>query len=199
METKNIIISGVGGQGVILASEILATVAMESGYDVKKSEVHGLSQRGGDVVSHVRFGQKVYSPLVEEGTLDILISLEKAESLRYLPYIKKGHTICIVSKLMILPLRVSIGLDSYPEDVKKILLEYTPHVYLIDAVKGAKEAGEPRAANVYLLGFASNYLPFEGEVWKRVLKTLIRKEFVEPNLRAFELGSNLAQKLKISQ
>jgi indolepyruvate ferredoxin oxidoreductase beta subunit len=194
-EDKNIIVAGVGGQGILLASEIISLVAMQSGYDVKKSEVHGLSQRGGDVVSHVRIGERVYSPLIEEGTAHILLSFEKAESLRYIHYLIPGESVCIINDLEIIPLRVSLRIDSYPADIIEKLKRVTPKVYLVDAIKYAKEAGDTRSFNIFILGIASHFLPFGERDWKGVLEERIPPPLREVNIRAFDLGREWFKRL----
>ncbi len=188
METRNIIISGVGGQGIITASEILSEVALFNGFDVKKSEVHGMSQRGGSVVSHVRFGEKVYSPLIEKGTCDVILAFEKAEALRWVHYLKPGKGIVIVNDLEIIPNMVSLGLDTYPENIEDTLKRVASKVFVMDGIEIAKEAGDPRTANTALLGALSNYLPFSEESWIEVIKRRVKPNTIEANLKAFKMG-----------
>jgi len=188
METRNIIISGVGGQGIITASEILSEVALFNGFDVKKSEVHGMSQRGGSVVSHVRFGEKVYSPLIEKGTCDVILAFEKAEALRWVHYLKPGKGIVIVNDLEIIPNMVSLGLDTYPENIEDTLKRVASKVFVMDGIEIAKEAGDPRTANTALLGALSNYLPFSEEGWIEVIKRRVKPNTIEANLKAFKMG-----------
>jgi len=188
METRNIIISGVGGQGIITASEILSEVALFNGFDVKKSEVHGMSQRGGSVVSHVRFGEKVYSPLIEKGTCDVILAFEKAEALRWVHYLKPGGGIVIVNDLEIIPNMVSLGLDTYPENIEDTLKRVASKVFVMDGIEIAKEAGDPRTANTALLGALSNYLPFSEESWIEVIKRRVKPNTIEANLKAFKMG-----------
>ena len=188
METRNIIISGVGGQGIITASEILSEVALFNGFDVKKSEVHGMSQRGGSVVSHVRFGEKVYSPLIEKGTCDVILAFEKAEALRWVHYLKPGEGIVIVNDLEIIPNMVSLGLDTYPENIEDTLKRVASKVFVMDGIEIAKEAGDPRTANTALLGALSNYLPFSEESWIEVIKRRVKSNTIEANLKAFKMG-----------
>ena len=188
METRNIIISGVGGQGIITASEILSEVALFNGFDVKKSEVHGMSQRGGSVVSHVRFGEKVYSPLIEKGTCDVILAFEKAEALRWVHYLKPGKGIVIVNDLEIIPNMVSLGLDTYPENIEDTLKRDASKVFIMDGIEIAKNAGDPRTANTALLGALSNYLPFSEESWIEVIKRRVKPETIEANLKAFRMG-----------
>ncbi len=186
----NVIISGVGGQGILTASELLAKVAMEAGLDAKKSEVHGMSQRGGSVVSHVRLGPKVYSPLVEKGSCDVILSFEKAETLRWIHYLKPGAKV-IINDLEIIPVTVSLKLDSYPKDVEKIIRERAgADVFLVPATELAKEAGDARTANTVLLGSLSLLLPFEMRIWEKVISENVKKDTIEVNLKAFHLGRN---------
>ncbi len=191
MKEFNIIICGVGGQGIILTSEILAIAGMESGFDVKKSEVHGMSQRGGSVVSHIRIGEKIYSPLIEKGKCDFLLSFEKAETLRWVHYLKKDEPVIIVNDLEIVPPLVSLGLDQYPERIEENLKNITKNLYIIPALKIAEELGEPRSANILLLGFLSKFLPFEEKIWEEAIKKNIPQNLIYVNLEAFKKGKNL--------
>jgi indolepyruvate ferredoxin oxidoreductase beta subunit len=193
--TFNIIIAGVGGQGILTASEILAKVAMEAGLDAKKSEVHGMSQRGGSVVSHVRFGEKVYSPLVEKGACDIILSFEKSEALRWVHYLKKEGGKVIINDLEIIPTTVSLKLDTYPTNVEEqIRNKAKAEVILVPATDLARQAGDARTANTVLLGVISNFLPFEDKVWEKVISDNVKKETIEVNLKAFYLGKNYYKK-----
>jgi len=190
MESKNLIICGVGGQGILLASELVALVAMEEGYDVKKSEVHGMAQRGGSVVSHVRIGHKVFSPLIEEGTADVILAFEKAEALRWVHYLNPKKGVLIVNDLEIVPPFVSIGLDEYPKDIEKTLKSIAKEAYFVDGIGLARQAGNERTANVALLGVLSNYMPFNEETWIEVIKRRVPPKTIEANLKAFSLGRN---------
>ncbi|MEN3043985.1 MAG: indolepyruvate oxidoreductase subunit beta [Candidatus Hydrothermales bacterium] len=190
MKELNIIISGVGGQGIILSSEILALSAMESGFDVKKSEVHGMAQRGGSVVSHVRIAKKVYSPLIEIGKGDILLSFEKAETLRWVHYLKKNSPVIIVNDLELIPPIVSLGLEEYPRDIEKTLGKITEKLYFIPAVKLAEKIGNIRSFNILLLGVLSNFLPFEEKIWEKIIRENSPAEFSEININAFKEGKN---------
>jgi indolepyruvate ferredoxin oxidoreductase beta subunit len=191
----NIIIAGVGGQGILTASEILAKVAMEAGLDAKKSEVHGMSQRGGSVVSHVRFGEKVYSPLVEKGACDIILSFEKSEALRWVHYLKKEGGKVIINDLEIIPTTVSLKLDTYPTNIEEQIRDKAKaEVILVPATDLARQAGDARTANTVLLGVISNFLPFEDKVWEKVISDNVKKETIENNLKAFYLGKNYYKK-----
>ncbi len=191
MEGKNIIISGVGGQGILTASEILALVALESGMDVKKSEVHGMSQRGGSVVSFVKFGKKIYSPLIEKGSGDIILAFELAEALRWKGYLKKQGSIAIVNKFKIIPTTVSLGLETYPEDIEAQFRDEGVNIYIIDAVPIAREAGDARTVNTVLLGALSKHLAYDIETWKKVISYRVPPKTIDANLKAFELGRKL--------
>ncbi len=186
----NVIVSGVGGQGIILASELLSLAAMEAGYDVKKSEVHGMSQRGGDVVSHVRFSEKVYSPLIEQGTCDVILAFEKAEALRYLHYLKPKDGIVIMNNLEIIPLPVTAGEDTYPENIEDTIKKYA-NLVVVDAIDMANNLGNPRVANTIMLGVASKFFDIPEDVWIRVITNRVPKKTIEVNKKAFELGRNL--------
>lgn len=190
MEKKefNIIICGVGGQGILLASEILALTAMESGFDIKKSEIHGMSQRGGSVFSHVRIGEKVYSPIIEKGKGDILLSFEKAETLRWVHYLKRDEPLIIMSDLEIIPPLVSLGLTSYPKDVEKKLKSISSKLFIIPAKKISEELKDIRVLNIFFLGFLSNFLPFEIKTWEEIIKSKVPENKLEINLATFKKG-----------
>jgi len=181
--TKNVFISGVGGQGILLASEILSDVALAHGMDVKKSEVHGMAQRGGSVVSHVRFGEKVYSPVIAEGEADLLVSFEKMEALRWVHYVSPEGTV-IVNDQEIVP----SGLERYPEGIDEMLSDRAPGALMIDALSLANEAGHPRAVNTVMLGAFSNYLGFSDQDWREAISKRVPPKTVDVNLKAFDLG-----------
>jgi indolepyruvate ferredoxin oxidoreductase beta subunit len=187
METKSILICGVGGQGILLASDILADVCLELGYDVKKSEVHGMSQRGGNVVSTVRYGKKVYSPIIGENSADIILAFEKLEALRNLPYLKSKGKI-IVNDYRWDPLPVASGLDSYPEGVLDTLKSQIEDIHIINSSKLALEAGNLRTMNIVLLGVLSLFLEFPSQIWIKVIKKRIPSKYLEMNQIAFEKG-----------
>ena len=188
-QVKNILMVGVGGQGVILASEILSEVMMRAGYDVKKSEVHGMAQRGGSVSTHVRFGSKVYSPLIKKGDADILFSFEVLESVRYLDFLKKDALI-IVNNQKVLPPSVTLGADTYPDNIPEILRERFSKVDMVDALEIAKRAGNSRALNVAFLGALSRYIEVEEGMWKEAVSSMLPPKLVEVNIKAFALGRN---------
>ena len=186
-QVKNILMVGVGGQGVILASEILSEVMMRAGYDVKKSEVHGMAQRGGSVSTHVRFGSKVYSPLIKKGDADILFSFEVLESVRYLDFLKKDALI-VVNNQKVLPPSVTLGADTYPDNIPGILRERFSKVDMVDALEIAKRAGNSRALNVAFLGALSRYIEVDESMWKEVISSMLPPKLVEVNIKAFALG-----------
>ena len=193
MKTFNIVIVGVGGQGVILASKIISNAALEAGLDVKQSEVHGMSQRGGSVISHVRVGKKVYSPLVTEGEADVVLAFEKLEALRYSHWAKPDGKI-IYADTKINPSTVVAGLAEYPDDVDEQLKNLKCEVIKLDAAKLAQEAGNVKAVNTVLVGALSKYLPeISIDTWKKVVETSVPKKVVEVNLKAFDLGYNAMQ------
>jgi len=192
MDTKlNILIVGVGGQGVLLASEIISSVAMGVGLDVKKSEVHGMSQRGGVVSTHVKIAKKVYSPTIQLGQADILLSFEMAEALRAVNWLKKDGVV-ITSTSNIIPSIVSSSKNlSYPEDAVGEIKKKVEKVIALEADRIATELGNPRLVNTILLGVMSNYLPFEKELWLETLKNKVKAKFVDINLKAFERGCEI--------
>lgn len=183
---KNIVIVGVGGQGTLLASRILGRLASEAGYDVKLSEVHGMAQRGGSVVTFVRYGEKVAEPIVEAGQADVLIAFEKLEALRYLHFLKKDGVV-VVNDLRIDPATVSAGAAAYPEDVLGTL-KRARRTVAVDATEKAKALGAPKAFNVVVLGAAARYLGFPKEDCLRVIAETVPPKTAEINRRAFEAG-----------
>ncbi len=186
-EPMNLLLSGVGGQGVILASYLLSQVALEAGYDIKQSEVHGMAQRGGSVVSHLRFGEKVYAPLFTPGQADLLLSFEPLEALRYLHWLKKDGLL-VYNTVRVNPSTVSSGAAEYPEGVEERIGESFGRVVGLNAVAIAAQAGTVRAANLVLLGAVSPSLPFTPEMWDAVLKRELAPNILEVNLKAFGLG-----------
>jgi indolepyruvate ferredoxin oxidoreductase beta subunit len=193
MEDRNygILIVGVGGQGVLLASELISEAAMKYGYDVKKSEVHGMSQRGGVVTSHVKIGPTVYSPTLQYGQADIVLAFEQAEGLRHIDWIKKDG-IAVVSTTRLVPAIVTSSRKfSYPMDPISEMKEKGAKVLDINADHIAKELGNPRLVNTILLGVASNRLPFDVELWQEVIRTKVKARFVDLNLKAFERGRTI--------
>ena len=184
--TKNIMIVGVGGQGTLLASRILGNTVINEGFDVKLSEVHGMSQRGGSVVTYVKYGEKVYSPIVDKGEADIILAFELLEAYRALPYLKTGGKI-IVNNQKIDPMPVISGLATYPENIAEKL----PDATVVDALSLAKEAGNIKAVNVVLIGVMAKSTDIPYEKWVETIKATVPPKFLEVNLKAFELGYNL--------
>lgn len=186
-EITNILVCGVGGQGVILASGVMADTFLKAGYDVKQGEVHGMAQRGGSVVSHIRFGKKIHSPLIKMGDADYLFATEKLETLRWVQYCKPS-TVVIADTVQINPPAVNRGEMEYPSDIEAFLKEHFERVHLIPATEIARELGEVRAANVVLLGALSTFLTVDEALWKESLLERLPKKAHELNLQAFEKG-----------
>lgn len=186
----NILLVGVGGQGILLASEILSEAFMLAGFDVKKSEIHGMSQRGGSVVSHVRFGKEVYSPVVPEGEGDILFGFELLETYRYLPLLKLGATV-VANDFKIAPPSVLLGQASYPAELPQKIGAKFPDFLLVDGQGLALKAGDVRAANTVMLGAVSKRLQIESTVWQQALEKMVPKKVLEINLKAFAMGREL--------
>ena len=187
--TKNIMIVGVGGQGTLLASRILGNTVINEGYDVKLSEVHGMSQRGGSVVTYVKYGDKVYSPIIGEGEADIILAFEMLEAYRALPYLKKGG-VMIANSQKIDPMPVITGAAKYPENIDKKLSDKI-NLVEVNALDLAKEAGNIKAVNVVLIGVMAKNTDIEYEKWVEIIKKTVPEKFLEANLKAFELGYNL--------
>jgi len=189
-QITNILLVGVGGQGILLASEILSEAAMLAGFDVKKSEIHGMSQRGGSVVSHVRFGSEVFSPIVPEGEGDILFGFELMETCRSLPLIKPGGTV-VANDLQISPPSVLMGQETYPADLVLRIQDRFPDFLLVDGQKIARDAGNARAANTVLLGAVSRRLAIAEEFWMRALEKMVPPKALDVNEKAFLIGREL--------
>ncbi|MBU3190980.1 indolepyruvate oxidoreductase subunit beta [Clostridium bowmanii] len=186
-ENKNVLFVGVGGQGTILASKILTEGLLKSGYDVKMSEVHGMAQRGGSVTTQVRFGEKVYSPLVEKGKVDVIVSFEKSEAARYLPYLKKDGYM-VVNDYEIYPIPVLIGKEKYPENVNEKLSEIVHNIVIINAAEIAENLGNVKAQNVVLLGALIKVLKLENINWDEVISDIVPPKAIEINKKAFKAG-----------
>ena len=182
----NVSLVGVGGQGILLTSDVLALAAMHAGLDVKKSEIHGMSQRGGSVISQVRFGAKVHSPIIPDGQSDVLVSFERTEALRWAHLAKPGAKI-LVNDMERIPVTVSSGLQPPARDVEKRLAAY-PGLILLDANPLAVQAGNLRTANVVLMGALSKLVPFDEHHWQAALRERIPAKLLDVNLRAFALG-----------
>ena len=183
METKSIMIVGVGGQGTLLASRLIGNALISTGCDVKLSEVHGMSQRGGSVVTYVKYGDRVHSPLIDLGEADYILSFEALEAGRFLPYLKKGGTI-ITNTQHVLPMPVITGQMAYPETVLEDL-KAKAHVIAVDALSLAEQAGSPKAVNVVLTGVLSKAMDLDEAVWQQSLETTVPPKFLELNKKAF--------------
>ncbi|SFB68110.1 indolepyruvate oxidoreductase subunit beta [Butyrivibrio sp. YAB3001] len=191
METKNIMIVGVGGQGSLLASKTLGHLLLSQGYDVKVSEVHGMSQRGGSVVTYVRFGDKVYSPVIDKGEADFIVSFELLEAARWLPYLKKDGQI-VTNTQQIDPMPVIIGASEYPKDLVSKMKETGAKVDALDCLSLAEEAGSSKAVNIVLLGRLSHYFDLPKEAWLESIEANVPSKFLEMNKKAFELGEKIS-------
>ncbi len=189
MKNINLIISGVGGQGIILASDIVAEVALAAGYDTKKTDTLGMAQRGGSVVSHIRAGAKVYSPLIKKGQADIMLGFEKLEAMRWAQFLNEKSTV-IVNNYKIPPTTVNLGKASYPgdEEIIGVLKRKTDRVILVNGTEHAIRLGDIRALNIFLLGCASVFLPFEIQVWIDVIHQRLPAKVVPINISAFNEG-----------
>lgn len=186
-DVKSILIVGVGGQGTLLASRLLGNALLSRDYDVKVSEVHGMSQRGGSVVTYVRYGESVSSPIIEQGEADIILSFEALEAARFLPYLKKGGKI-IVNTQQIDPMPVVTGNASYPEDILGQIKALGVDVIAADALNLAEQAGSAKAVNVVLMGMLAKQTDIEKQVWLDTVEQTVPPKFLELNLKAFELG-----------
>ena len=189
-ETKNVMIVGVGGQGSLLASKLLGHLLLTQGYDVKVSEVHGMSQRGGSVVTYVRWGEKVYSPIVDKGEADFIVSFELLEAARYLEYLKDGGQV-VTSTQQIDPMPVITGAAVYPEALLDKMRSLGVNVDAVDALELSRQAGSTKAANIVLMGRLSRYFDFGEEVWQEALSACIAPKFLDMNKKAFALGRNV--------
>lgn len=185
----NIMIVGVGGQGTLLASRILGAAAQSIGKDVKLSEVHGMSQRGGSVVTYVKYGEKIASPIIEEGGADIILAFEQLEAYRYMPYLKNGGTY-ITNTQKTDPMPVICGAAEYPENIIEKIKNAGINIIDCDALSLAKEAGNVKAVNVVLIGVLAKHSTIEKEHWINALKSTVPEKFLDVNLKAFESGYN---------
>jgi indolepyruvate ferredoxin oxidoreductase beta subunit len=183
----DVLMVGVGGQGTILATRVLAQAAQEAGYDIKVSEIHGMAQRGGSVVTQVRLGEKVFSPLIPAGGADVVLAFEKLEGLRLLPALKPGGTI-IINEQEIPPVPVLVGVAEYPANIVEYIHTAVSNVVAVDALGIAEKCGNPKAANMVLLGAMARRLPFGLEVWKKALAARIPARLLEVNQAAFAAG-----------
>jgi len=186
----NILISAVGGQGALLASRIIGKLAQNLGLDVKVSEVHGMSQRGGSVVTYVKFGKKIYSPIVEKGTADVILAFEMLEGGRYAEFLKKNGTL-IISNQRIEPMPVITGAMEYPESLEEELSQLPIKLIITDAIELASKAGNVRSTNLVLIGILAAISKISKEEWEKAISETVPSSLLEVNLKAFELGYNL--------
>ena len=187
METKNVMIVGVGGQGSLLASKLLGRLLLNKGYDIKVSEVHGMSQRGGSVVTYVRFGDKVYSPVIDKGQADFIVSFEELEAARWTEYLKPGGKI-ITNTQQISPMPVIIGAAEYPQNLIAEMQAKGLDVDAIDALSLAEAAGSSKAVNIGLMGRLSKYFDIPADEWLTAIEASVPPKFLELNKKAFQLG-----------
>jgi indolepyruvate ferredoxin oxidoreductase beta subunit len=192
MEVYNLFLCGTGGQGIVLAGRIIASVAFKSGFDVRESEIHGMSQRGGTVTGHVRFGKVVYSPIIPLGQADAMLALEELEALRYCHYLKKSALI-ILNARRVLP--AALPEEQYPKHVEERLKNKGYRVFKVQASEVAKELGSSKIENTVLLGVLSQVLPFKPETWEEVIATSVPPKTVELNLKAFREGRKIGEAL----
>lgn len=192
MQTKNILLTGVGGQGTILASKLLTEGLMQEGYDVKMSEVHGMSQREGPVLTHVRYGSKVYSPVVEKGKADIIIGFEELEALRNLDYLRgDGQGIVVLNRARVNPIGVQNGSDFYPDKIEALIQARAGKLLALDASELARHSGNVRVMNIILLGALVRQMGLEAIDWPAIIAANVRERFIEVNQKALALGMAL--------
>jgi len=185
--TKSFLLAGVGGQGTILTSKILTEGLTQLGFDIKMSEIHGMAQRGGTVTTHIKFGEKVYSPIITSAEADVLLAFEKLEAARHLSYLKPGGTL-IVNDYEIYPMSVLTGQVEYPENILDILKSTVPNTVVVNAYYIAKDAGSVRAQNIVLLGAAVKILGITDLDWEQIIKSYLPEKFHEMNIKAFNAG-----------
>jgi len=189
--TTSIVLAGVGGQGILLASEIVAQAAVGAGFDVKTNEVHGMAQRGGSVIAQIRYGNEVFSPLVPKGTAKILGSLERIECLRYVDYLARDG-VAVVSDQKIVPVTASTGGTPYPEVDEQVLSQFFPKLVYLQALKWATALGNVKTANIILLGTISTYLDLPESAWETAIRQSVKEKFVAINIEAFQKGRSVA-------
>jgi indolepyruvate ferredoxin oxidoreductase beta subunit len=200
MKKLDLLVTGVGGQGVVLASDIIGETALAAGYDVKKTDTLGMAQRGGSVVSHVRLADKVRSPLIKEGEVDLLLSFEKLEAARWSHYLKPG-AVAIVNTYEQPPLAVSLGQEKYPsdEEIVAALKRRTDRIFFIDGNARARELGNVRTLNIYMLGCFSVFAPLDVDIWKECISRRLPEKLREINITAFEMGRKEIEGVRIGQ
>jgi indolepyruvate ferredoxin oxidoreductase beta subunit len=187
MNDINVLIVGVGGQGTLLASKILGNVALREGCQVKVSEVHGMSQRGGSVITYVKMGKEVFSPVIDKGEADYIISFEKLEALRWLDYLKNGGTV-IVNNQRLDPMPVIAGMDEYPDSIEEDLKRAKGKVFVVDALDIARKSGTIKAVNVVMIGALASITDIDKDTWINAIKDEVPEKFKEVNIKAFEGG-----------
>jgi indolepyruvate ferredoxin oxidoreductase beta subunit len=189
MKTTGMLVTGVGGQGIVLASDIVGEAAMSAGYDVKKTDTLGMAQRGGSVLSHLRIGSRVWSPLIREGEVDLLLAFEKLEAARWANYLNADSTV-IINRYAQPPLAVNLGYEQYPgdEEIRELLNQRTAHVHYVEGNEQARRAGDVRALNTFMLGCASRFLPLDVIVWQETIAQRVPDKFRQINMMAFEAG-----------
>ena len=187
MKETKILIAGVGGQGTLLASMILGQAAMDAGLDVKLSEVHGMAQRGGSVVTYAKFGEKVHSPLIEKVGADILLAFEMLEAERWIPYLKKDGKL-LANKQKILPMPVITGVEKYPENIDATIKSLYEDAVFVDALDMARKSGSAKAVNCVMLGALARQMDFEEETWLSAIKKIVKPQFLDMNIEAFKRG-----------
>ncbi len=200
MKDVNVLMVGVGGQGVVLASDAMGEIGMHSGYDVKKSDSLGMAQRGGSVVSHVRWGKRIFSPMAKRGDIDFLLGFEQLEAARWVPYLKPNG-VAIVADVAIIPVSVIGGTTPYPtwEEIREILSQSTNEIYLIPANRIGREVDNPRALNMVMLGSLSTFLELETEAWTEHIRPRLPLRFVESSLEAFSRGTAEAKAMRLAK
>jgi indolepyruvate ferredoxin oxidoreductase beta subunit len=194
MKDVNVLMVGVGGYGVILASDGMAEIGMNNGYDVKKSDSLGMAQRGGSVVSHVRWGKHVYAPMIKKGEVDFLLGFEQLEAARWASYLKPGG-VALVTDVVVIPISAIDGSIPYPnwDEIREILGQFTDRIYLIPATRIAEEVGNPRAVNMAMLGFLSAFLELKAEAWTDTMRRRLPPKFMESSVEAFLRGRSEGQ------
>jgi len=200
MSDINVLMAGVGGQGVISASDAMGEIGMNNGYDVKKSDSLGMAQRGGSVISHVRWGKQVFSPLTKKGEIDFLLGFEQLEAARWAPYLRQGG-VTIVADVVIVPVSVIGSTVPYPtwDEIEGILRQYTNETYLIPATRIGIEVGNPKALNMVMLGALSTFLDVEAEVWIEGIRHRLPPRFLESSLEAFSQGAAETRTMRLAK
>ncbi len=197
MKDINVLMVGVGGQGVILASDAMAEIGMNAGYDVKKTDSLGMAQRGGSVVSNVRWGQKVFSPMIKKGEVDFLVSFEQVETARWATYLKPGG-VAIVADVVVIPISAMSGVVPYPswDEIKSVLQPQTDQIIFVPAIKIGQEVNNPKALNIVMMGALSTFLDLGDEAWLADIRRKVPPKFLDSSIQAFHKGVNEIKSLK---